>query len=125
MIIPLGHWERTHDREILLEQTLSQYRAPPNVLGYFKQRCRASKKNETMKITEHTARVCVLIVTALILPQAVLLRAQNYVRDSEPALFSYDELVQLGLRQELSPELAEKLGAITTTPFVNNEAYLE
>jgi endonuclease/exonuclease/phosphatase family metal-dependent hydrolase len=48
---------------------------------------------------------------------------QSYVRDSEPQLFSYDELVQLSLDQPLSPELAEKLRVVTTTPFVNNEAY--
>ena len=51
-------------------------------------------------------------------------RAQEYVRDAEPKLFSYDELVQLSLDQELSPELTEKLQLITTTPFINNEAYL-
>jgi endonuclease/exonuclease/phosphatase family metal-dependent hydrolase len=56
---------------------------------------------------------------------AVLLRAQNYARDSEPRLLSYDELVQLSLPQQLSPELAEKLRVITTTPFVNNEAYFD
>jgi len=49
--------------------------------------------------------------------------AQRYVRDSEPQLFSYDELVQLGLNQPLSPELAAKLHVVTTTPFINNEAY--
>jgi len=49
--------------------------------------------------------------------------AQEYVRDSKPKLFSYDELVQLSLDQEMSPELAEKLRLLTTTPFVNNEAY--
>jgi len=49
--------------------------------------------------------------------------AQDYVRDSEPKLFSYDELVQLSLDQPLTPELTEKLHAITTTPFINNEAY--
>lgn len=52
------------------------------------------------------------------------LPAQDYVRDSAPKLFSYDELVQLSLDQELSPELAEKLRLITTTPFINNEAHL-
>src|ERR1700688_1492967 len=51
------------------------------------------------------------------------LKAQDYVRDSEPKLFSYDELVQLSLDQPLTPELTEKLHAITTTPFINNEAY--
>ena len=51
------------------------------------------------------------------------LSAQEYVKDSRPEIFSYDELVQLSLDQELSPDLARKLNAITTTPFVNNEAY--
>ena len=46
------------------------------------------------------------------------------MRDSEPKLLSYDELVQLSLDQEISPELAEKRRLITTTSFINNEAYL-
>jgi endonuclease/exonuclease/phosphatase family metal-dependent hydrolase len=50
-------------------------------------------------------------------------KTQEYVRDSEPKLFSYDELVQLSLPQEMSPELAEKLHTVTTTPFISNEAY--
>jgi endonuclease/exonuclease/phosphatase family metal-dependent hydrolase len=52
-----------------------------------------------------------------------LLNAQEYMRDSEPKLFSYDELVQLSHDEPLTPELAEKLHTVTTTPFVNNEAY--
>jgi endonuclease/exonuclease/phosphatase family metal-dependent hydrolase len=55
--------------------------------------------------------------------QAGELEALSYVRDSQPQLFSYDELVQLNLDQPLSPELAEKLRVVTTTPFVDNEAY--
>jgi endonuclease/exonuclease/phosphatase family metal-dependent hydrolase len=51
------------------------------------------------------------------------LQAENYTRDARPPLFSYDELVQLGSTQELSPELANKLHVMTTTPFINNEAY--
>jgi len=51
------------------------------------------------------------------------LYAQNYPRDTRPDLFSYDELVQLGSGQELSHDVAEKLRIITTTPFINNEAY--
>src|SRR5436305_4465333 len=78
-----------------------------------------------MRIIRRKASMCVLIVTAVSLAHAVLLGAQNYTRDSEPALFSYDELVQLSLPKEVSPELAEKLRVITTTPFINNEAYLE
>jgi hypothetical protein len=50
------------------------------------------------------------------------LLAQDCGRDPKPPLFSYDELLQLGLAQKLSPDLAEKLHVITTTPFVNNEA---
>src|ERR1700739_3328692 len=48
-------------------------------------------------------------------------QAQSYVRDSQPQLFSYDELVRLSLDQPLSPELAEKLRVVPTTPFVDNE----
>jgi endonuclease/exonuclease/phosphatase family metal-dependent hydrolase len=51
-------------------------------------------------------------------------RGQDYVKNSQPKLFSYDELVQLSVDQKISPELAEKLQTLTTTPFVNNEAYL-
>jgi hypothetical protein len=64
-----------------------------------------------------------LLLIAATLAGRPSLRAQEYVRDSEPTLFSYDELVQLSLDQPLSPELAEKLRIVTTTPFVNNEAY--
>jgi endonuclease/exonuclease/phosphatase family metal-dependent hydrolase len=64
-----------------------------------------------------------LLSLAAFLPGTSSLRAQEYVRDSEPKLFSYDELVQLSLDQELTPELAEKLRVVTTTPFINNEAY--
>lgn len=40
--------------------------------------------------------------------------AQEYMRDSEPKLLSYDELVQLSLDQEMNPELTEKLIAWET-----------
>jgi endonuclease/exonuclease/phosphatase family metal-dependent hydrolase len=66
----------------------------------------------------------ILIGIAVVWVFASALPAQEYVRDSEPKLFSYDELVQLSVDQEMSPELAEKLRIITTTPFINNEAYL-
>jgi endonuclease/exonuclease/phosphatase family metal-dependent hydrolase len=65
-----------------------------------------------------------LLAQIALLTAATCLRAQNYVRESGPQLFSYDELVQLSLNQEMSPQLADKLRLITTTPFVNNEAYL-
>ena len=69
-------------------------------------------------------RIVILLLMALSVRGASsFLWAQEYVRDSRPELFSYDELVQLSLDQEMSPELARKLNAITTTPFVNNDAY--
>ncbi len=64
-----------------------------------------------------------LLTTATILLWTSCLGAQNYVPDSEPKLFSYDELVQLSLDQQVSPELAGKLRSVTTTPFIKNEAY--
>ena len=64
-----------------------------------------------------------LLFIGITLAVASYASAQDYVRDSEPKLFSYDELVQLSLDQPLSPELTEKLRVITTTPFINNEAY--
>ncbi|HEX4771683.1 MAG TPA: endonuclease/exonuclease/phosphatase family protein [Bryobacteraceae bacterium] len=78
-----------------------------------------------MRISLRKAGVCVLMVMAVSLAEPVLLRAQNYVHHSEPKLFSYDELVQLSLDQPLSPELVEKLRLVTTTPFINNEAYFD
>jgi endonuclease/exonuclease/phosphatase family metal-dependent hydrolase len=77
-----------------------------------------------MKSAARKVFVCLLIAVASSLPRATPLRAQNYVRESAPQLFSYDELVQLSSDQEMSPELQEKLRLITTTPFINNEAYL-
>jgi hypothetical protein len=77
-----------------------------------------------MKTAGRITFVHLLIAIALGLLGATALPAQDYVRHSEPKLFSYDELVQLSLDQEMSPELAEKLRLITTTPFVDNEAYL-
>jgi endonuclease/exonuclease/phosphatase family metal-dependent hydrolase len=64
------------------------------------------------------------IVFACFLAGASPSWAQEYVKESVPKLFTYDELVQLNQPEELSPALAEKLQALTTTPFVNNEAYL-
>jgi len=52
-------------------------------------------------------------------------QAQDYVRDSEPKLISYEELVQLSVNQELPRELSERLHVLTTTPFINNEAYYD
>ncbi len=77
-----------------------------------------------MSVDWREAGVCILIALAASLAGPVALQAQNYIRDSEPRLFSYDELLQLGSDQKLSPELADKLRVITTTPFINNEAWL-
>jgi endonuclease/exonuclease/phosphatase family metal-dependent hydrolase len=77
-----------------------------------------------MKTIGQGFRMGILLFLVAGLAGAAKLRAQEYVRDSEPKLFSYDELVHLSSDQELSPELAEKLRMITTTPFINNEAYL-
>jgi endonuclease/exonuclease/phosphatase family metal-dependent hydrolase len=40
-----------------------------------------------------------------------------------PPLFSYEELVQLSLQRGLTPKLTDKLRVLTTTPFINNEAF--
>ncbi len=77
-----------------------------------------------MKTARFVTSVRLLIAIALASLAAAASPAQDYVRDSAPKLLSYDELVQLSLDQEMPPELAEKLRLITTTPFVNNEAYL-
>jgi len=46
-----------------------------------------------------------------------------YVRLQQPAMLTYDELVALGTSAKASGELGDKLHAITTTPFLSNEAY--
>ncbi len=52
------------------------------------------------------------------------LRAQaQYVSSQQPELFEYSELIRLEAESE-DPALKAKLAAITTTPFVNNEAWL-
>ena len=77
-----------------------------------------------MSVDWRRAGVCMLIGLAACLAGPVALQAQNYVRSSEPRLFTFDELVQLGSGQKLSIEVADKLRVITTTPFINNEAWL-
>jgi hypothetical protein len=69
-----------------------------------------------MKKSGWVTFVYLLIATILGSIGATPLLALDYVRDSQPKLFSYDELVQLSLDQEMRPELAEKLRVITTTP---------
>ena len=69
-------------------------------------------------------KIFLLLTLIALLTAATSMRAQEYVRESGPQLFSYDELVQLSSDQEMNPQLAEKLRLITTTPFIDNEAYL-
>ena len=68
-------------------------------------------------------RICALFVIRPTLVGAQFSRAQDYVRDSGPELFSYDELVQVSHEQPSTPASAEELRVVTTSPFVNNEAY--
>src|ERR1700744_1973328 len=79
----------------------------------------------TMSPRKHTATLWVRMLIAVSLAAGFVLQVQgqDYVRDSAPQLFSYDELVQLG-QKKLAPQLAEKLKAVLTTNFINNEAYL-
>lgn len=77
-----------------------------------------------MRVVRARIWIRLLLGALSTLAGAASLPAQEYTRDSRPELFSYDELVQLGASTQTSPELAAKLHALTTTPFVNNEAYL-
>lgn len=77
-----------------------------------------------MKTTRCGILARMLFAITIGLAGATALLAQDYVRESGPQFCSYDELVQLSLDQEMNPALAEKLRLLTTTPFVNNEAYL-
>ena len=47
----------------------------------------------------------------------------DYTRTSQPAMLSYQELVELGEQETVDPALAAKLHTLLTTPFVDNEAY--
>ena len=47
----------------------------------------------------------------------------RYVRLQQPRMLTYDELVALGTSNKVSGGLGDKLHAITTTPFLSNEAY--
>jgi endonuclease/exonuclease/phosphatase family metal-dependent hydrolase len=54
---------------------------------------------------------------------SVLASAQNYVRESGPPVFTFNELVTLSEQEPLPKELQEKLSKLLTTPFVNNQAW--
>jgi endonuclease/exonuclease/phosphatase family metal-dependent hydrolase len=77
-----------------------------------------------MSLVRAGMRVGLFFVVSAVVTGTTSLLAQDYVRDSRPELFTYNELVELGAKPEMSPELTAKLHAVTTTPFVNNEAYL-
>jgi endonuclease/exonuclease/phosphatase family metal-dependent hydrolase len=77
-----------------------------------------------MKVNRKATRFYSLTVVCLVMFAANSLTAQEYTRDSRPKLFTYDELVELGAKPEIRPELADKLRLLATTPFINNEAYL-
>ncbi len=49
--------------------------------------------------------------------------AQGSPGDSQPKLFTYDELQTLGRADKLAPDLQAKLDKLLTTPFVSNEAH--
>ena len=70
-----------------------------------------------------SARLLLSLLASVTLFGSATAAAQEYPKDSRPQLFSYDELVLLGSDQPLSPALADKLHRLTTTPFINNEAY--
>jgi endonuclease/exonuclease/phosphatase family metal-dependent hydrolase len=50
-------------------------------------------------------------------------RSADYIRNSQPPLLTYQELVALGEQETVDPALAKKLNTLLTTPFINNEAY--
>ena len=47
----------------------------------------------------------------------------DYIRNSQPPLLNYQELVALSEQETVDPALAGKLHTLLTTPFINNEAY--
>ena len=83
--------------------------------------------------------VTAILVVALVLSGVVMLvirqarqrtttvpvsnKTESYVRLQQPTLFTYQELVTLGTTDRVSGTLGDKLLAITTTPFLSNEAY--
>src|SRR5579862_8959863 len=80
-------------------------------------------RNKRVKVMRARAWVRLMGSIYLTLFGVASMLAEEYTKDAKPLLLSYDELVQLGSSQELSPELADKLHVVTTTPFINNEAY--
>ncbi len=50
---------------------------------------------------------------------------EEYTRTSQPAMLTYQELLELGEQETVDPALGAKLHTLLTTLFVNNEAYFD
>ena len=75
------------------------------------------------------AAVAGQVVLLLLLPlypraSAQTDQAGDYIHSSQPPLLNYQELVALGEQDTVDPALAAKMQTLLTTPFVNNEAYI-
>jgi len=81
------------------------------------------RKTTPVKPPRFAVSCGVALVSALALASAEPQRAE-YARYSAPEPFAYEELRELGA-DSLSDELARKLRALTTTPFLSNEAFLD
>jgi endonuclease/exonuclease/phosphatase family metal-dependent hydrolase len=82
---------------------------------------RNGRQSRTPQTAQQTL-ICLLLVTAVVLVRGAP-RTQEYVREAAPEMLTYEELVELSQQKNVRPDLANKLHAITTTPFVSNEAY--
>jgi endonuclease/exonuclease/phosphatase family metal-dependent hydrolase len=84
-----------------------------------------------MRLFRSRARACLFGAAAVFLLLSVcagnvrLMHAgeEEYVRQSMPKVFSFDELVQLEKVDEPSPQLANRLDQLLHTPFLSNEAF--
>jgi endonuclease/exonuclease/phosphatase family metal-dependent hydrolase len=65
----------------------------------------------------------IIVVVVSLLALASPARAQQYTRHSEPELLTYRELVALSEDKEPEPALARKVQLLTTTPFIDNQAF--
>ena len=79
-------------------------------------------RNMSVRYAGALAQLMLVAAAALAIPQPAE-GAERYVRYSQPGMFTYEELLALGEDKDFEPSLAKKLEAITTTPFVSNEAY--
>ena len=86
------------------------------------------------KIAKSTILVAVLLAAGLVILYITYGRkgkeiipptgvTEKYVRLHQPRMLTYDELLTLGTTDKARGELGDKLHAITTTPFLSNEAY--